>query len=406
MPTKPSTTFTFATNANYTVGPFIGSATKVIPGDIPNGFVPATGVVAEHANYMHHWSGAWITDWLDQGSSANDVDAHIVETNSQGRASVAAATIGNSVSPNIALTVWENSGAPSFTIYARNDSGNNGIYSYVNGGTGVPITCVQSGGTGAGGSFTTTTNGNAIQTEANGTGHGAALLANGSGHGAYCVADGTGSGVKASRVPTAGPAGEFVQDGGATPVRGIIHCEPTAAPSAPVEGDLYIKGGAAGFGRGGIYEYDDDGASGGGSGGWQKAWTTAGGHGYLYASDEGDDTESAGVLTTKLTVNLDSSGSPGNGQGKYLVNMCCNVRLAGGAAVATRAWVEFHDDGGVFDEVEMDFAALGQRKTISTIREVTLGVPVVPLTIKFKTMTAGNGVIISRARISAQGAHE
>jgi len=116
MPVKPATTYTFATNTNYGVGPFIGSATKVIPGDIPNGFVPGTGIVAEWNNYMFHWTGEWITDWVDLGTSANDVDAHIVETNAQGVASVAAGLIGNTVSPNIALTVWENTAAPTHTI--------------------------------------------------------------------------------------------------------------------------------------------------------------------------------------------------------------------------------------------------------------------------------------------------
>lgn len=403
MPTKPATTFTFATNANYGVGPFIGSATKVIPGDILNGFVPGTGIVAEWNNYMFHWSGEWITDWLDQGSSANDVDAHIVETNAQGVASVAAGLIGNSVSPNLALAVYENTGAPTHTIYARNNSGGNGVYSYTVGGG---FTFLGVGST-AGISSTTTTDGNAIQTSAGGTGHGGAFLATGTGDGVNAVANGTGAGIQATRDDaTGGPAGEFLQDGGGAPLRGIVHCEPTSEPTAPVEGDLYIKGGSAGFGRGGIYEYDDDGASGGGSGGWQKAWTTAGGVGYDYNSDEGDTTESAGSMTTKVSLTLDSSGSPGKGQGKYLVQMSVNVRLAGGAALATRALIEFHDDTGKFDEAEIDFAATGQNKIVSTIREVTLGAPTVLLRIRFATGSAGNGVIANNARISAQGAYE
>lgn len=84
MAVKPSTTYTFATNTNFAVGAFIGSATKVIPGDIPNGFVPNTGMVAEHNNYMFFWTGEWITDWLDQGTSAANADAHIVETDVSG----------------------------------------------------------------------------------------------------------------------------------------------------------------------------------------------------------------------------------------------------------------------------------------------------------------------------------
>jgi hypothetical protein len=47
MATKPTTTFTLATNTNYSVGPFAGSATKVVPADIPNGFTPGQGVQPE-----------------------------------------------------------------------------------------------------------------------------------------------------------------------------------------------------------------------------------------------------------------------------------------------------------------------------------------------------------------------
>jgi len=184
-------------------------------------------------------------------------------------------------------------------------------------------------------------------------------------------------------------------------VRGIVYCEPTAEPSAPVEGDFYIKGGSAGFGRGGVYEYDDDGASGGGSGGWQKVWTTAGGVGYDYASSEGDTTESAGTWTDKVTMVLDSSGSPGNGQGKYLLQYSVNVRLAAGAALATRAEIEFHDDTGMFDEAEIDFVALGQNKIVSTIREVTLGAPTISCRIRFRTNSAGNGESAHRGHTSS-----
>ena len=83
-----------------------------------------------------------------------------------------------------------------------------------------------------------------------------------------------------------------------------------------------------------------------------------------------------------------------------------NVRLAGGAALATRALIEFHDDTGMIDEAEIDFAATGQNKIVSTIQEVTLGAPTVLLRIRFATGSAGNGVIASHARISAQGAYE
>lgn len=133
MPVKPSTTFTLATNANFTVGPFIGSATKVIPADIGNGMVPGTGIVAEWANYLWHWTGEWITDWVDLGSSAEGLDAHIMETDASGQNSTAGVALGGTAAAFRALTVNENAAASNSTADFDNASAGFAILASANG---------------------------------------------------------------------------------------------------------------------------------------------------------------------------------------------------------------------------------------------------------------------------------
>ena len=123
MATKPTTTFTLATNTNYSVGPLAGFATKVVPADIPNGFTPGQGVQPEPVNYCLHYTGKWITDWLDLGSSAADLDAHIVETDGTGEAKIASARIGATASAARALYADANSGASSATAEVVNTFG-------------------------------------------------------------------------------------------------------------------------------------------------------------------------------------------------------------------------------------------------------------------------------------------
>jgi len=417
MPVKPTATFTFATNVNYSVGPYTGSPTKVIPGDLLNGFVPGLGIGSAAHNYLYGVTGEWISGWLDLGTSAADLDAHILETNSVGKVFVAIVQLGGTAAADTALRVTSNSGAPSTALLAENIHGGFGIIAS-NNHSSATLRGVQSGsgyavqginlGTGGGGTFDAGTGvAIGVLSEGGSTGGDAfSGTANGTGRGGWFNALGTGSGMAAQRIPTGGPAGEFLQDGAAVPVRGIVHLEPTQTPSAAVGGDLYVQPGVTSFGRGGFYHYDADGGSGGGSAGFQKHWTTAGGIGMAYGDSEGDTTEGAAVLTTKLTLTLDSSGSPGMGQGDYIVIWTASIRLGPGAALSTRAKVEFHDDSGIIGEFDLDFTALGDDKPVTAMKKVTLGVGLVPLEIKFRSLSAGNDVIISRARISAQGAYE
>jgi hypothetical protein len=121
MATKPVVSFTFATNANYSSGPQSGNPSKVIPADIPNGFIPAQGIPAAWNNYMFNIAGDWSV-WLLAGSDAAGLDAHLVETNSSGYATLAQLTLGGTAAGLQSLVVTQNTGAVSASILASNTS--------------------------------------------------------------------------------------------------------------------------------------------------------------------------------------------------------------------------------------------------------------------------------------------
>lgn len=121
MPTKPIVQpEAWATNALYTTGPFIGSASKVVPGvgiaaegHRPGSLFPTP---AEYENSQQNR----ITElcrWLFLGTSSPDPDAHVVETNASGYAGLFGLDIVNTVDGPAALTVSSvNTLIPAATI--------------------------------------------------------------------------------------------------------------------------------------------------------------------------------------------------------------------------------------------------------------------------------------------------
>lgn len=200
MPVKPATTFQFALNSNYDTGPYIGFSTKQIPGDINNGFTPDTGIVSEWVNYLFATTGDWITDWISQGSNAADLDAHIVETNASGVASIGVLAVGGTASVTIPLSVTENSGygaaSASFdhgtgSAIVATSGGSVGTILGTNSGTGAGVT-----GVGAG------TNNPGVSGQGIGTGAGVSG-----------VGGATGPGVSGTGGATGGIGGEFTGTG-------------------------------------------------------------------------------------------------------------------------------------------------------------------------------------------------
>lgn len=150
MPTKPPIASpVIATNAVYAAGARIGDPTKISHGTPADGWTPGVVDVAEFYNYYVNEFGQWVTNWLAMGSSSADLDAHIIETASDGLADIAALDVGGTSHPSFlaALTIANNTGsgasrainAVSTTaacIEATNNSGINGTILATNAGVG------------------------------------------------------------------------------------------------------------------------------------------------------------------------------------------------------------------------------------------------------------------------------
>lgn len=416
MPTKPVTTYTFATDGLFGSGPASGFATKIIPGSLAQGFIPGNGINAEWVNYLFGLTGTWITDWISLGSSSAGLDAHLIETNASGSTSVAALTLGGTASTDPPLSVLDNSGyaAAAFTLTTTSAAGfgilaaatsTGATIRALNSGSGFAFQGLNVGGGGGGGSFSGNGSGPGVSADGGSSGSGVEATGSGVGHGVDARALGTGSGLFAERQITGGPCARFESTGGGSPTRGILYLEPQIEPSAAIDGDLWKITGVSGFGRGGLEWYDDDGKSGGSGPGKQRAWSSTNGLGRQAVSVAGDTTESATVLTTKATLSLGSAASPGDPLGVWDVFFKASVRLAAGAALTTRAIVEFWGPGGLIESHTETFDSLGDKKIVMTSIPITLAAGIQSYTIRFRTNSAGNGVTISEARIHAIGAH-
>lgn len=97
MATKPTATFEWATDANFSTGVASGNPTKVNPPGFPvvrEGLIPDAELIPEYLNKILNICGDWTTNWVDLGSSAGAADAHIVETDSNGDTAVQGITVG------------------------------------------------------------------------------------------------------------------------------------------------------------------------------------------------------------------------------------------------------------------------------------------------------------------------
>lgn len=415
MATKPTQTFTFATDANFTSGPATGNPTKVTPPAPAQGFVPGDAIAAEYVNFHTNIMGQWIDQWLIAGSSTAGLDAHLVETNANGNTAIAGAAFGATASTFIPLLALDNAGN-GFTAAIAHLNGGQALFTFSN-NTG-PTFSANNSGTGDG-ALIQSVNANGVQASGGnispgvlafgGAAGGAGLQGIGSGIGAGVEGQGgpNGPGVSGFVFAAGGPALQGVYlSSPAAPLRGMIHMTPVALPAAPVDGDFWKRPGASGAGRGGLEWYDNDGAPTGGGGGKQRAWSTENGLGYTFAESAGTSSENAATVTTKVTATLGFSASPGDPPGRYIVEWHARISLAAGAVTTTRAEVTFSHPGGT-EVYEIDFAATNQRKPVGGFIEYQLPVAgVATFQIQFRTLSAGNTVNIDSARIVARGAYE
>ena len=78
----------WATDATFLSGPRAGDATKAgMAAAAAQGFIPGDTAKSPTLNEVLNMITAWL-DWLNDGTSAADADAHIVETDANGKASL------------------------------------------------------------------------------------------------------------------------------------------------------------------------------------------------------------------------------------------------------------------------------------------------------------------------------
>lgn len=98
MPTKPTTLDLFATQTNYTTGPagLIGTLTKIAPpgAEITEGSKANQAAFAQWENYLKNQWTVWL-DWVRLGVNTPDEDAHIIETDANGTATISGIAAGN-----------------------------------------------------------------------------------------------------------------------------------------------------------------------------------------------------------------------------------------------------------------------------------------------------------------------
>jgi hypothetical protein len=269
MPTKPGSAFVHATDANFSSGPASGNPTKLPVPDTGQGYIPDTGIAAEHVNSVLNLIGIWLTDWVDQGTFDADEDAHIVETDGAGKIFVIQCEIGDA--------------AKDATVLLANNASAGDTAICTNFGTGRAFRATASAANGL--------------TEA-------------------AVFTGT------RNAPA--PIVSFFKLGAGGHQRGSIFMTPQDAPSTIVDGDVAKEPGSGS-------EPEDRGAlliSDAADGGKvYKAWATEVGYRFSHS-----DAQSPAEITTTsnlLTLIVDLTVDPP--PGKYKVTFSCSLKVSTGA---------------------------------------------------------------------------
>lgn len=393
MATKPVTSFVHATDLLFGAGPAFGFTTKLPVATPAQGFVPGIGIAAEQVNDLFNIAGSWITDWLLLGSSLGAEDAHIVETDATGLTLLARLAVGPHTTAASPLNVVASGGLRAITCTAL-------------GGSGIQAALFDGDGAGEG-----------IEALGGATGDGVFARASGSGHAVRAsVFGGTGSALFAVGDALALSPTIQADPGGVNPLRGPWRLFNSNAPSgAVVDAEFYKPAGIAGFGRAPLAHFDNDGAIGGGGGGFQKHWTTFEGYHYQATPDGSFGPSNSGVAVVVQTLTLDPGATtptrPETGS-KVMVHWQCRIGQTAGAVGADDLFVDVQStiSGLKASNKERFVIGLGQAngKTISGFFEVTMGAGIDVITIEAQ-WAAGGGVptwTVDQARITAQGNHE
>lgn len=396
MPTKPGTTYTHATDLNFGSGPASGFNTKIADAAAAaQGFIPGQGVDAEAVNYLFNISGAWVSDWVSQGTNAADLDAHLIETDATGTASIATINAGNTAATTSAIVAVENSGATATTILGTNSSG------------GVGVAAIASGG-GVGLSADVFDSCDGVIGQVRGSG--VAVTAR-------VFAGATGAALKGEGQVGGGPVLDL-EFNAVTPARGLAALQATDEPTAPAAGDVWRRPDepAAAFDRRGGIEYQDDlGAPGKTGPGKLRAWATPEGVEFFQVLVSGPVATVSNAAVTAATLTIPKEIPVG----VYAVEWSCQIAPdpAPAPGPADRGYVRFTLDVVAPFEDEVLFppasglspAFTTGAKTISgrfVFSQVTSPSPAdIVATIQFASVgtTPGSGVKVSSCQITTLG---
>jgi hypothetical protein len=195
----------WATGTNYTVGPRIGTPTKAIytSTEETDGWRPDQKPPAQWQNFWQNEVYQWLL-WVNDGSSAADADAHIVETTSTGFVQLVGGFFGPPAS-GVSVTVTGNSGSAASEF----QGGAGQVAGDFTGGTGA--SGITSTGNGSGAGIAGTGGATGVGVSGIGFGGQPAILgvAATSGAGGNFTGGPTGPGVLAVGGATSGKGGDF-----------------------------------------------------------------------------------------------------------------------------------------------------------------------------------------------------
>jgi hypothetical protein len=229
--TKPATSPRVWDSAGiYTTGPFIGSISISDPGAgiAAEGHRPGASypTAAEHENYQQNKVTAYVANWLALGSSAGAADAHIVETDAAGRATLHGLDVINPADETAVDITSSSTFAPAVSISCS--TGAQGLSVNLGGAAAVGVSSNVSNGVGVGFSSEMIgspagARGVRVTADATSDGAGIEVAHEGAGSGIEVAHVGTGAAIvvnaaSAGIVVNGGPAGyafDVVADAGA-----------------------------------------------------------------------------------------------------------------------------------------------------------------------------------------------
>lgn len=301
------------------------------------------------------------------GSKLVGANAHIVETDATGLATLHALTVlpASGTGTPLNVTAFADGTGGTFTG-AGNFSGVVGLGGPGGTGFGVQGFGASSDGTGVRGIGDG--NGIGVLGRASGTGAGVQGLADAAGFGVD--ADATGLNVTAVTIAlratvSTGTGAVFTKTDGtgnpcvaithpASPARGAINIsDSVAAPSANFAGDISLTHGSNGLGRGRMRMIVNDGADGGAFTGSQTVWTSSTGPGHVYVQ-AGATAGIGAVLTQVATITLDTAQvQVGKPAGVYFIHWSHSAETPDGVATAFKSELQINgipvqEDSGVF----------------------------------------------------------